>query len=350
MKSILSNLRRHYLFPVALAMTGLVIARLIFFIIAPNITEPKLEGFLFVQWVVYASLLITAVLFLLSWVLNQVLPWKQYAAIRFVLQLFSGTALSLFCINFVYRVLKEQLTNAPADISQLILLNIYGAAFILPIFSSYFGYRFLKAWRKSELESERLIRENTRSQLLSLRNHLDPHFLFNNLNILSSLMDKDLELSKSYLNKFAEVYRVILKTEYSDLTTLEEELQLIDSYVYLITIRFKDSVFFKFDIDPRMKTWALPPLTVQMLIENAIKHNVATVERPITIEIVNDGNKLVVKNNLQKKKYLPRERKATGIENIKKRYEFFTEKKPQVVETEDDFIVNLPLIEIEYAD
>jgi len=350
MKSTLRTVAQHPLFPVLLALTCLAVLRSIFLLIIPEVAEPDTERYLFIQWFLYAVLLIIIVLYSLSWILNRFLSWKQYAGTRFLIQLIFGTGLSLLCVNLVYNFLKQELTSAPADLSQVVLLNIYGAAFILPIFSSYFGYKFLKAWRKSELESERLMRENTKSQLLSLRNHLDPHFLFNNLNILSSLMDKDTALSKTYLNKFAEVYRVILKTEYSDLTTLEEELDLIDSYVYLISIRFKDCVFFDFSIDNTLKTRALPPLTIQMLIENAIKHNVATVDKPVRIKIYSEGDMLLVENNLQKKKYMPRERKATGIENIRRRYEFFTDKKPVVVESETAFIVKLPLIEIEYAD
>lgn len=322
----------------------------IFQLIENQVSEPERNNFLFIQWFVYATLLIILLLHLLSVILNRSLPWKRYAGMRFVLQMLSGTALSLFSINLVYRMIKEQLTAAPADLNQIILLNIYGAAFILPLFSFFFGYKFLKAWRKSELESEQLMKENARSQLMSLRNHLDPHFLFNNLNILSSLMDKDIELSKTYLNKFAEVYRVILKTEYSDLTTLGDELELIESYVYLISIRFKDCVYFELDIDKSHYSKALPPLTIQMLIENAIKHNFATVEKPIHIKIESNAENIMVSNNLQKKKYLPRERKATGIENIRRRYEFFTNKTVEVVETESEFIVKLPLIEIEYAD
>lgn len=350
MKSILQSLSRHFMFPVAMALTGILIFRLLVIVVHPNISEPNITTFLFFQWFVYGALLIFTSLYLLSFTLDKILPWKRYAGSRFLIQLILGTALSLTCINIVYSFLKQESTSAPGDLSQVILLNIYGAAFILPIFSSYFGYKFLKAWRKSEVESERLLRENTRSQLLSLRNHLDPHFLFNNLNILSSLMDNDIELSKTYLNKFAEVYRVILKTEYSDLTMLEDELKLIESYVYLIKIRFKDCVYFNFNISTSLMDKALPPLTIQMLIENAIKHNLATTEKPITLELYDEDGMLIVQNNLQKKKYLPRERKATGIENIRKRYEFFTDKNIDVVETDQSFIVKLPLIDIEFAD
>jgi len=221
-------------------------------------------------------------------------------------------------------------------------------AIILPTFSLYFGYQFLKDWRRSEVESERLLKENARSQMMSLKNHLDPHFLFNNLNILSSLMDKDVELSKEYLDKFAEVYRIILKAEHSDLTLLEEEIKLLDSYVYLLKIRFGKSVIFKIDLTKAALEKALPPLSIQMLIENAIKHNMASEAKPITIDISSDSHHVIVKNNIQKKTYAEQEREGTGLDNIKNRYEFFSDQPVIINETADTFSVTLPLIEIEY--
>lgn len=326
----------------------LAILKFCFSSISDTIDEPQEINFLFIQWITYAIVLILIVVYVLNFVLNKLLPWKKFTGIRFISQLLLGTLLSLGSINLAYLFIKNEFTSSSADWGQIILLNIYGAGMILPVFSVFFGYKFLKAWRKSEIESERLSKENTKSQLLSLRNHLDPHFLFNNLNILSSLMDKDTELSKDYLNKFAEVYRVILKTEYSDLTTLEEELQLIESYVFLIKIRFDKSVFFDFKISESAKKMALPPLSIQMLIENAIKHNVATRAKPVTLSIYDKEGILIVENNIQKKKYLPQEREATGLKNIQKRYEFFTDKKMTVEETSSHFRVSLPLIPIDY--
>ena len=345
-----STFTRQFLWPILISIGALILARLIFLSLATTISEPEMRSFQFTQWAVFAGILIIISLLLLSNIFDIILPWKKYAGTRFVFQMLLGTFLALSSINLVYRFIRDESNQAPADWSQIVLLNIYGAALILPLFSFYFGYKFLKDWRKSEVESARLSKENARSQLMSLRNHLDPHFLFNNLNILSSLMDKNTELSKEYLNKFAEVYRVILKTEYSDLTILEDELKLIESYIYLIKIRFEDCVFFEINISEEDYKKALPPLTLQMLIENAIKHNVATKEQPITIGIKSDAGFLLVENNMQKKKYLPRERKATGILNIRKRYEFFSDKTMEVVESEEKFIVKLPLIEIEYAD
>ena len=336
------------LFPIVAAILLLVL-KFVFSLIEDSVAEPNQFKFLSLQWICYAFVLVAIAVFLLNEFFNRVLPWKKHTVLRFVLQLVIGTLLSLGSINLAYNFIKSQFTQAPADINQIILLNIYGGAIILPIFSLFFGYKFLKAWRKSEIESERLSKENTRSQLMSLRNHLDPHFLFNNLNILSSLMDKDIESSKEYLNKFAEVYRIILKTEYSDLTTVEEELRLIKSYVYLISIRFQNAVFFEFNVSKEALEKALPPLSIQMLIENAIKHNIATVDKPIYIKLSEKDNYLIVENNSQKKKYLPKEREATGLKNIEKRYEFFSNKKLIIEDTPEDFIVKLPLIDIEYA-
>ncbi len=336
------------LFAAAFALVLLLILKFIFSSLEDSITEPKQLRFLSIQWLCYTIVILTAFVYLLNEMLNMVLPWKKYTGFRFVLQLITGTLLSLGSINLAYSFIKTQFTQAPPDFNQLLLLNIYGAAIILPIFSLFFGYKFIKAWRKSELESERLSKENTRSQLMSLRNHLDPHFLFNNLNILSSLMDKDIGLSKEYLNKFAEVYRVILKTEYSDLTTVEDELKLIESYVYLITIRFQKAVFFSVDVSKETLEKAMPPLSIQMLIENAIKHNLATKDKPIYIKVYEQDNFLVVENNIQKKKYLPKEREATGLNNIQKRYEFFTDKNVLIEEINGKFTIKLPLIEIDY--
>lgn len=326
----------------------LLLLKFIFGFIQKGTTEANEITFLSIQWLTYAIVLISTSVFILNSFLNYLLPWKKHTGLRFVTQLIIGTLFSLGSINLAYYFIKSQFTQAPAMLEQIVLLNIYGAILILPVFSLFFGYKFLKAWRKSELESERLTQENTRSQLMSLRNHLDPHFLFNNLNILSSLMDKDIELSKEYLNKFAEVYRVILKTEYSDLTTVEEEIKLIDSYVYLISIRFQNAVFFNFELSQDVVIKAIPPLSIQMLIENAIKHNLATVAKPIEIKLYAEKDYLVIENNIQKKKYLPKEREATGLKNIQSRYDFFTNKKVVIEETDQLFKVKLPLIDIEY--
>lgn len=331
----------------SIAILLVLIVRMISVFYIPG--ERQFTPFLSLIWIAYSFLFVFISNYAFNWILNYILPWKKYASWRFACQLFFGTLISLGCLNLSYALIKDQFTSAPPDPSQILLLNIYGFAMILPVFALYFGMKFLKAWKKSELEAERLQKENARSQMKTLRNHLDPHFLFNNLNILSSLIDHDSELSKTYLDKFAEVYRIILRADTGDLTTLEEEMKLIDSYMYLLKIRFKDSIIFTADIDPKHKETVIPPLSIQMLVENALKHNVASTKQPIEITIHSiDGDYIRIQNNIQKKKFMPAERKGTGLDNIKRRYAYFTDKDIVINEGDHHFIVDLPLMHIDF--
>lgn len=312
-------------------------------------TEPNMQFYLSTIWIVSSILLVFIFNFVLDRLLNLFLDWRTHTLLRFFLQMIAGTLLSLWAINLSYSFIKDQFTSAPPDANQMLLLNLYGFGLILPVFSLYFGIKFLKAWRKSELESERLLKENARSQMMTLRNHLDPHFLFNNLNILSSLIDKDVSLSQSYLDKFAEVYRIILKAEVDDLTTVQEELDLIENYIYLLKIRFEGSVIFNIEVDEMDKQKVVPPLAFQMLIENAIKHNKASNENPIQIEIKSiDDDYILVSNNKQEKKYKAlSSRKGTGLENISKRIAFFSDRQMEIINSEEYFKVKIPLLKIE---
>ncbi|MEL6390894.1 MAG: histidine kinase [Bacteroidota bacterium] len=278
--------------------------------------------------------------------LDRALPWVRYQSYRFVVQLVLGLVVSLLIVNGLYFLLKQLYTETAPDLGQIILVNVYSALLILPCISVYFGIKFVRAWNQSQLETEQLLKENARSQMMSLRNHLDPHFLFNNLNILSSLMDHDLELSKRYLDRFAEVYRTILRSELSDLTTLEEELRLMKAYIYLIKIRWKNGLDIHIDIDDSHLSKALPPLSGQMLLENAIKHNTITSQAPMTISITADDKALIVENSKNLKQFDQSSHSGTGLQNITNRYAYFTDRSPQIQNLDDRFVVQLPLLTI----
>ena len=280
-------------------------------------------------------------------ILDNRLPWVTYKERRFILQVLIGLLVSLVCITLLYIVLKKIYTDTDPDTLQLLLINIYGIALIVPVISIFFGLKFLNEWNRYKLESERLEKENARSQMMSLRNHLDPHFLFNNLNILSSLMDHDIELSQTYLVKFAEVYRTILKSELSDLTTLSEEMELIRAYIFLIQIRWKDGLDIEIKFDDKELNYALPPLSVQMLIENAIKHNVISKSSPLRIDLEISDKYLKVTNSKELKLSNKSKSGGTGLENIKNRYAYFTDIPVLIEDSEKHFSVSLPLLEVE---
>ncbi len=286
--------------------------------------------------------------FLVTTFLDKFIPWKDYKIKRFFCQVVLGLAVSLLFINGLYFGLKHLYTDSPPDMDQLILINSYSASIIIPTISIYFGIKFLRAWNASELEAEQLQKENARSQMMSLRNHLDPHFLFNNLNILSSLIDHDVSLSKTYLEKFAEVYRTILKSELSDLISLRKEMELIDAYTYLIKIRWRDALDINIDINEEDLNKAIPPLSGQMLIENVIKHNTISRSNPMEISIKSStGNYLEITNTIKPKKYNDEKKSGTGLLNIKNRYAYFTDRKVEIENESGYFKVLLPLLEIE---
>jgi len=325
---------------------------LVLFIVAAIILSSRnaesndLQG-LTITLALLAVVLIPLGNYLITHLLDRIIPWQDYKVVRFVVQVLLGMVVSLSIINGLYFILKEKYTDAPPDMIQLIQINMLGAALVIPIISVYFGVKFLRAWNKTQLEAERLQKENARSQMMNLRNHLDPHFLFNNLNILSSLIDHDIDLSKKYLDKFAEVYRTILKSELSDLTTLSEEMKLIEAYIYLIKIRWQDALKIEMDVHKEDLNRALPPLSAQMLIENVIKHNTISKSSPMVIKISTDTDFIVISNTKRPKKYSNEKSSGTGLANIQNRYAYFTDRKLKIAEADLTFSVSLPLLKID---
>lgn len=322
----------------------LVIIAAIFLVLYNTDAAPEL--YLTTGWVIAVLGLIFLGNRLLTKLLDRRLPWLQHGNKRFYWQLSLGILLSLLIINISYLIFKLLLTQDPPDMAQITTMNALGTLILLPTISINFGIQFLKNWKNAQLASEEFQKESIKAELEALKNHLDPHFLFNNLNILSSLISKDQKLSQSYLEKFAEVYRIILQSSSEELVALHEELDFISAYMYLLQIRFEDTIQLDINIEPENKQYYLPPLTLQMLIENAIKHNVITEIRPLKMSIECRDRYLVIKNNLQEKKVAARNSSKTGIKNIERRYSYFTNKQVEVFRNEQSFIVKVPLIDI----
>ncbi len=298
-------------------------------------------------WAVILVILISGGNRLLSSILNRQLPWERYLSVRFFVQLISILIYSLLCFNVSYFIFKLIFTNDPPAPDQVAMVNIYGSLIVLPVFSIYYVIHFINQWKKTQTKTERLEKESIKSELLNLKNHLDPHFLFNNLNILSSLIDIDKESSKEYLSRFAEVYRFMLQTKSTELISLRQELEFIDAYFHLIATRFKDSLYLKRNISKDKLDCQLPPLTLQLLIENAIKHNSFSRNEPLVIEInETDDPALTVKNNI-KRLVMPATSSGTGLKNIKGRYQYFSDNEVKISDNGSYFEVRIPLIEIE---
>jgi len=203
---------------------------------------------------------------------------------------------------------------------------------------------FFEQWRKSIVEAGELKRQNVISQYESLKNQVNPHFLFNSMNTMIGLIDENPTLAKEYGHQFAEIYRHILVKGNEEIISLEEELKIVDIQRKLFKSRFEDGLIYNLEIPSEYLSKKIPPLTLQMVIENAVKHNAISLKKPLRIDVVAKENKLIVTNNIIRKN-IETESTQVGIENILKRYKYLTSREVVIKEDLDSFTVVLPLLD-----
>lgn len=195
-----------------------------------------------------------------------------------------------------------------------------------------------------QLKAEQLEKENLLSQFSALKSQINPHFLFNSLSILSSLVKKDPDLSEQFIDRLSRAYRYILEQHDSDLVSLATELEFLQSYTFLLRTRFAQKFEVKIDLDNSViERSRIPPLTLQILVENAVKHNRMSTQEPLQIVIGQESNMLTVRNNFR-----PRGEEVTstgiGLQNIINRYALLTANPVWAGEREEEFVVKIPLL------
>ncbi|MEP0984076.1 histidine kinase [Ekhidna sp.] len=211
---------------------------------------------------------------------------------------------------------------------------------------SYEAFYFFEKWKEQFTLNQQLKNQQIRTQYEVLQNQMSPHFLFNSLNTLTTIIPENADVAVSFTERLSEVYRYILQNKDRELVSLKEEIDFVKSYLFLLRMRYPDNLTVDFKIDDRYLGLTIPPLTLQMLAENAIKHNVVSKAKPLHIDIyIENGKSVVVKNNLQKKDSLDRSTK-TGLENIRKRYRILGQKEIDVITSAANFIVAVPLIDL----
>jgi LytS/YehU family sensor histidine kinase len=194
------------------------------------------------------------------------------------------------------------------------------------------------------LEIEKYKTESAAAQLQNLKNQLNPHFLFNNLSVLTSLVYKNQDKAAHFINELAKVYRYVLDSKNTELVPLQEELDFINHYIYLQKIRFEDSVVFEINIEENKKSAYLLPMCLQMLVENTIQHNETSQANPLKVLIYTNNNTLVIENQIKSRSNVVDSSK-TGLKNIELRYSYFTDEKVTVYNNGAIFKVILPLIQ-----
>ncbi|MCC6410972.1 MAG: histidine kinase [Saprospiraceae bacterium] len=209
----------------------------------------------------------------------------------------------------------------------------------------YEAMSFYIQLQRTEAEKATLERQNLESQLEGLRSQVNPHFLFNSLNTLTYLIPEDADKAVRFVQQLSKVYRYVLESRDTRLIPLQEELMFLKSYVYLQHERFGDNLVVDMRGLEGKENTVIVPLTLQILFENAIKHNVISSEKPLTVEVLAENGHLVVRNNLQKKNQVM-DSTGVGLQNIRDRYRMLADKEVGVIASHQYFTVVLPLIEV----
>ena len=247
------------------------------------------------------------------------------------------TALGVVLIINIF----EAITSLSFGGYQSVVIPSLVITFFISLF--FHGRGFFLQWRKSFQDAERYQRESMTATYESLKSQVNPHFLFNSLNALSNLVYEDPDKAVKFIKQLSEVYRYVLETREKELVSLEEELKFLDSYAFLQKIRFGTKLVIEVKLDGVKSMVA--PLAVQMLLENAVKHNEVSEEKPLTIKLYKENNFLVVENTLQKRTTSAESSSGLGLDNICKRYQFLSSRPVSIEQGATTFTVRLPLID-----
>lgn len=277
--------------------------------------------------------------------LNTIFPWQKSVSKRIFTQIITSVSYTVSVIYFSLNIFNKYICQYPEEqhANFLIPSITIGLLTSLVILTIEISAQFFSNWKKSLIEIEKHKTETSQVQLQNLKNQINPHFLFNNLSVLSSLVYSDQDKAVDFINQLSKVYRYILENRESELATLESEITFINSYIFLLQIRFDTSIQFIIDIEKDKKQFLIPPMSLQLLIENAIKHNEVSSQFPLTISIKTVDDYLVISNNLQLRTNHEASSK-TGIQNIIDRYGYFTKREIEITQDEKSFNVKIPIL------
>ncbi|MTI29795.1 hypothetical protein E1171_03130 [Cytophagales bacterium RKSG123] len=208
------------------------------------------------------------------------------------------------------------------------------------------GIFIIKEWNRSQLAHERIEKKHILSKFVALKHQLDPHFLFNSLNTLNSLIHISTEKSAAFIHHFSRIYRYVLEEKENMLVPLHREMEFVRSYFFLHKMQHEENLILAVDLDPLHLNDLVPPLSLQVLVENAIKHNEISDDNPLLIRIDIKDALLEVKNNLQPKREI-KTSTNTGLKNLKERYNLVSELIPEFIKSKNEFLAKIPLIKEE---
>jgi two-component system LytT family sensor kinase len=308
----------------------------------------------FTATIYFTTFIITAAIwigdrFIMVWARGRYPQFEQVRR-RLTVQSLVMLGYTLLATNFLGYLLhdycKLQNDGYPGHTMQDIIINSNNAAIFsgLALVAIYESIYFMNELRESIEEKEMLKSESLQAQLNALKTQVNPHFLFNNLNTLTSVIPDNPQQAVDFVQQLSKVYRHILEVKDERMIPLEDELDVLRAYAFLLKTRFGNNLDINIDVaDEKMKK-KIVPLSLQLLMENAIKHNIVSADKPLKIDVYAVNGTLVVSNNLQKKNQVF-ESTGIGLDNIRNRYKLLSDKVVEVTESSGNFTVSIPLIE-----
>lgn len=336
--------------------TALVLAVIIpSFYILVNIVSgnenTRHTGYHFI-WILYSFLVSASIAGIntrVAYLLQKKLPWQKNFTKRISIEMlitnfFASVIICIWLLLFK-EIFGDYLKKDPDNtfFGNIVVAIIVNTIVIL----IYEGVYMVNQWKKAIIEAEKMRRENVESQFAALKNQINPHFLFNSLNALDSLITQSPEKAKEFVNRFSKIYRYVLDVKDKLVIEIKEEVNFINTYYSLQKIRYGDSLVMNVNIDADVLNYFIPCLSLQMLVENAIKHNEISTKYPLTIEVTNDNEFLIIKNKMQAKQGSAEKSTGIGIQNLIERYSHFSSLEPQFAISGNFYIARLPILKEE---
>ena len=300
-------------------------------------------GFLFYQ--LYSFVLGYSQMYFFAYLAKR--TWKKDSKInRIIIGVVGATVITLiglFVLRALTAITLNDLTFGQFLERETLDSYKFGLWITLTIVAIFHIVYFYNDFQQKRIKEQQVIAGTASAKFDALKNQLDPHFLFNSLNVLSSLIDENPESAQKFTTGLSKVYRYVLEQKNKELVTVDEELRFAKTYMSLLKMRFEDSIIFEIPdqaADPESK---VVPLSLQLLLENAVKHNMVTSSKPLHIKIFEQDGNLVVENNLQPKQII-KKGSGVGLSNIKQRYQLLTNKQVIINQQANRFAVAIPML------
>ena len=325
-------------------LANIILSIFISLLFIPGSLESWKSFFTSFIWAFAISVSIWSGSILITQQLDRMISWTKYPVSRsilgiIILGIYSVTAFNLvkYLLYFIFH------GKFPSDTWNFIAeSSIMTISISLYMSLTFTAIGFFRAWKKETVNSEKLKAEMMTYKYESLRNQINPHFLFNSLNVLSELVYDDQDLAVKFIRQLSDLFRYVLDSRDRELVPLSEELDFTGSYIFLLKIRFENKLNIKTDVEVQANDYLIP-MTLQLLIENAVKHNEVSAEFPLSVSIRKKNEFIEVENNLQPKD-VGENSKKTGLKNLMQQYAFFSDHPIEILSSGNTFLVRVPIL------